>query len=160
MTATLDAAIADPEVAASLGTLVRAAHWAGFGLARAPPPSAPHRRAPPPRRPHDQENPPPTRLRPSAERERRRREKIIWPNGPWLKPTRPLKPPTRPNKHLEDTVRRLEAELAEARQRLAEAQAAVLPGRVQAAAGERRLGRLERVNLPGPASGSYTHVGR
>src|ERR1022692_4460181 len=33
VTATLDAAIADPEVAANLGTLVRAAHWAGFGLA-------------------------------------------------------------------------------------------------------------------------------
>ena len=33
VTATLDAALADPDVAASLGTLVRAAHWAGFGLA-------------------------------------------------------------------------------------------------------------------------------
>ena len=33
VTATLDAALADPEVAANLGTLVRAAHWAGFGLA-------------------------------------------------------------------------------------------------------------------------------
>ena len=32
VTATFDAALADPEVAASLGTLVRAAHWAGFGL--------------------------------------------------------------------------------------------------------------------------------
>ena len=30
--ATFDAALADPEVAANLGTLVRAAHWAGFGL--------------------------------------------------------------------------------------------------------------------------------
>jgi hypothetical protein len=37
VTATLDAAIADPEVAANLGTLVRAAHWAGFGLAPFPP---------------------------------------------------------------------------------------------------------------------------
>ena len=36
MTATLDAAIADPEVAANLGTLVRAAHWSGFGLASLP----------------------------------------------------------------------------------------------------------------------------
>ena len=33
VTATFDAAIADPEVAASLGTLVRAARWAGIGLA-------------------------------------------------------------------------------------------------------------------------------
>ena len=44
MTATLDAALADPEVAASLGTLVRAAHWAGFGLA---PAAVPARRAAP-----------------------------------------------------------------------------------------------------------------
>src|SRR5580692_4791571 len=36
VTATFDAALADPEVAANLGTLVRAAHWAGFGLAPAP----------------------------------------------------------------------------------------------------------------------------
>src|ERR1035441_9034536 len=50
VTATLDAAIADPEVAANLGTLVRAAHWAGFGLApvAAPPPPPPPRRLPPP----------------------------------------------------------------------------------------------------------------
>src|ERR1700676_5347659 len=40
-TATLDAAIADPEVAANLGTMVRAAHWAGFGLAPLPAPAAP-----------------------------------------------------------------------------------------------------------------------
>ncbi len=42
--ATFDAALADPDIAASLGTLVRAAHWAGFGLAPAPD-------GPPPRRP-------------------------------------------------------------------------------------------------------------
>src|ERR1017187_8815394 len=46
VTATLDAAIADPEVAANLGTLVRAAHWAGFGLA--PVSAPPHAAAPPP----------------------------------------------------------------------------------------------------------------
>ena len=37
VTATLDAAIADPEVAASLGTLVRAARYAGFGSFAAAP---------------------------------------------------------------------------------------------------------------------------
>ena len=45
VTATLDAAIADPEVAARLGTLVRAAQYAGFGpgltfAAPAPAPAA------------------------------------------------------------------------------------------------------------------------
>src|ERR1017187_9075086 len=58
VTATLDAAIADPEVAANLGTLVRAAHWAGFGLAPVaalpdaaaspPPPSSTHAQTSPP----------------------------------------------------------------------------------------------------------------
>ena len=51
VTATLDAAIADPEVAANLGTLVRAAHWAGFGLAPL--------LAPRPHGPEDPENPTP-----------------------------------------------------------------------------------------------------
>ena len=62
VTATLDAAIADPEVAASLGTLVRAAQYAGFGgFAAAPPPAAAPRKtkAPP---------------EPAAERAARRRE--------------------------------------------------------------------------------------
>src|SRR5580700_1162688 len=63
VTATLDAALADPEVAASLGTLVRAAHWAGFGPGGAPPPSAPPAKS---RKPEPAE--------PSAERERRHRE--------------------------------------------------------------------------------------
>src|ERR1035441_6641835 len=58
VTATLDAAIADPEGAANLGTLVRAAHWAGFGLAPVaalpdaaaspPPPSSTHAQTSPP----------------------------------------------------------------------------------------------------------------
>ena len=53
VTATFDAALADPEVAANLGTLVRAAHWAGFGLpipggAPAPPPPAAKTKKPAP----------------------------------------------------------------------------------------------------------------
>ena len=65
VTATLDAAIADPEVAASLGTLVRAAHWAGFGLAPLPDGEAP---PVPPRKPEPAEA--------VATHERRRQEKI------------------------------------------------------------------------------------
>ena len=70
VTATLDAALADPEVAASLGSLVRAAHWAGFGPGGALPPSAPPPSAPPAK------SRKPAPVEPSAERERRHREKI------------------------------------------------------------------------------------
>src|SRR5690242_16542578 len=63
VTATFDAAIADPEVAASLGTLVRAAQYAGFG-GFASPPSAPA--------PRKTKAP----AEPAVEREARRQEKI------------------------------------------------------------------------------------
>jgi hypothetical protein len=88
VTATFDAALADPEVAADLGTLVRAAHWAGFGLAPAPdgaPASPPHLRKP--RNPR-QLSPVPSANAVAARKSRR-------PNGPWLKPTAPRTPPTR-----------------------------------------------------------------
>ena len=91
VTATLDAAIADPEVAANLGTLVRAAHWSGFGLdslSGAIP-------APAPARPGHPETRRRLRPKPSARTAAGRRS---WrPNGPWLKPTRTSKPPPRPN---------------------------------------------------------------
>jgi hypothetical protein len=70
VTATLDAALADPEVAANLGSLVRAAHWAGFGLDPGIPAPAPPART---------KKPAP--VEPSAERERRHREKIMEAAG-------------------------------------------------------------------------------
>ena len=114
VTATLDAAIADPEVAANLGTLVRAAHWAGFGLnldglpvpVPAPEPAKTKKPAPP---------------EPSAERERRHREKIILAEREVADADGALDAATAEEQRLEDTVRRLETDLAEARQRLAEA---------------------------------------
>ncbi|HUN33359.1 MAG TPA: hypothetical protein VMU95_15225 [Trebonia sp.] len=89
VTATLAAALADPEVAAQLaaGTLTRAATWSGFGFAAAgfpaePPPSAESSPGqltaePPPGQPADEEQPsaagppppvPPVRLPPQARR--------------------------------------------------------------------------------------------
>jgi hypothetical protein len=115
VSATLDAALADPEVASRLGTLVRAEHWAGFGLpadgASAPPappaaPSKPARPAPP---------------EPRAEQQRRRREKIREAERAVAEATRAAKAATRAEQRLDDTVRRLEAELAEAREQLADA---------------------------------------
>jgi hypothetical protein len=118
VTATLDAALADPEVAASLGTLVRAAQYAGFGLspglagnrqgAPAPPPPAAKTKKPAP-------------AEPSAERERRHREKIMEAERAVAQADRMADAANAAEQQLEDTVRELEAELAQARQQLAEA---------------------------------------
>ena len=110
VTATFDAAIADPGVAASLGTLVRAARYAGFGLA----PFAAGTQAPAPRK---TKAPP----EPAAEREARRREKIKEAERALADADRDLESAISAERDLEDSVRRLEAELADARQRLAEA---------------------------------------
>jgi hypothetical protein len=111
VTATLDAALADPEVAASLGTLVRAAHYAGFGLADDTPiPASP---------PAKTKKPAPAE--PSAERERRHREKIMEAERAVAQADQAVQAANAAEQQLEDAVRQLEAELAEARQQLAEA---------------------------------------
>ncbi len=137
--ATFDAAIADPGVAASLGTLVRAAHWAGFGLAPAPggTPDTPPAPQPPARKP---KTPEPAEA--GAERERRRREKIHVAERAVVEATRAAESASVAEHDLEDTVRRLETQLAEARERLAEArrQSYRAESRRQRAAAD--LGRL------------------
>jgi hypothetical protein len=116
VTATLDAAIADPGVAASLGTLVRAARYAGFGAfapaagGSAPaalPTAGPRKAKPPPE--------------PAAEREARRREKVEAAERAASDAGRDLESALSAERDLEDSVRDLEARLADARQRLAEA---------------------------------------
>ena len=135
VTATLDAAIADPEVAANLGTMVRAAHWAGFGLAplpatAAPPSSQPSARTPTPstssaaataRTPKTEKPPPPAPAEAAAERDRRRQEKIHLAERAVAEADQAADSANGVEQELEDAVRRLEAELADARQRLAEA---------------------------------------
>ena len=116
--ATFDAAIADPGVAASLGTLVRAAHWAGFGLTPAPD-GAPDTPPVPPPIAKKPKTPEPAEA--GAERERRRREKIHVAERAVADATRAAEAASVAEHDLEDTVRRLESELAEARERLAEA---------------------------------------
>ena len=114
VTATLDAAIADPEVAASLGTLARAARYAGFGLAPLPggaPAPAPAAKKTPNR----------TLAEVEAEREDRRREKIEEAERSLAQANQDVQAITAAERDLEEAVRRLEAELADARQRLAEA---------------------------------------
>jgi DNA polymerase IIIc chi subunit len=111
VSATLDAAIADPAVAGRLGHLVRAERWAGFGLD----PDAP----PPPPAPVKTKKPAPADA--IAETERRRREKIDIAERAVVDATQALEAASEAEQQLEDTVRRLEAELAQARQQLAEA---------------------------------------
>jgi hypothetical protein len=113
VSATLDAAIADPAVAGRLGTLVRAARWAGFGLDPDAPP------APTPPAPAKAKKPAPAEA--IAETERRRREKIHMAERAVVEADRAAQAASEAEQQLEDTVRRLEAELAEARQQLAEA---------------------------------------
>src|ERR1039457_3127206 len=143
VTATLDAAIADPEVAANLGTLVRAAHWAGFGLAPVaalpdaaaspPPPSSTHAQTSPPahrapatssatataRTPKTEKPPPPAPAEAAAERDRRRQEKLHLAERSVAEAGQAADSANAAEQDLEHTVRQLEAELADARQRLA-----------------------------------------
>ena len=135
VTATFDAAIADPDVAANLGTLVRAAHWAGFGLdpmtsfadgltpsARktpATPPSPGTPKLSPPRPPQTPKAAAPAEA--AAERDRRRQEKIQLAERALAEADQAAESANRAEQDLEDTVRRLEAELADARERLAQA---------------------------------------
>ena len=111
VTATLDAAIADPEVADRLGTLARAEKYAGFGtmiFAAAPPAPVTEKKAKDP-------------AEAAAEREARRQEKIHDAERGLAEAERTLQAALATEHDLEDTVRGLEAQLADARQRLAEA---------------------------------------
>ena len=136
VTATLDAAIADPEVAANLGTLVRAAHWAGFGLA--PVAALPDAAASPPppsstrtpatssatataRTTKTEKPPPPAPAEAAAERDRRRQEKLHLAERAVAEAGQAADSANAAEQDLEHTVRQLEAELADARQRLADA---------------------------------------
>ena len=155
VTATLDAAIADPDVAARLGTLVRAAHWAGFGLdpmtpfpADAPSPSArktptTSSRTPKPGPPPTAEAPPaPDPAEAAAERDRRRQEKIQTAERTVAEAQQTAGSASLAEQELEDTVRRLEAELADARQRLAEARRQSYRAESRQRRADAELGRL------------------
>jgi len=133
VTATLDAAIADPAVAARLGTLVRAERWAGFGLAPLAPMS-PLPEGAPAKEPAPVEG--------SAERERRRREKIIEAERAVAEAGRAAEDAAAAEQQLEDTVRRLETELAEARQQLVEARRQSYRAESQRRRADVTLGRL------------------
>ena len=135
VSATLDAAIADPEVAGRLGTLVRAEHYAGFGpmsFTAAPP--APREPAPARKAKDPAEA--------AAEREARRQEKINTAERDLAEADRTLEAALAAEHDLEGTVRGLEAELADARQRLAEARRQSYRAESRQQRATRELGRL------------------
>jgi hypothetical protein len=111
VTATLDAAIADPEVAGRLGSLARAEKYAGFGaimFAAAPPAPGPVKE---PKDPAEA----------AAERAARRQQKINDAERGLADADGALQATLATEHDLDDTVRGLEAQLADARQRLAQA---------------------------------------
>jgi hypothetical protein len=138
VTATLDAAIADPEVAANLGTLVRAAQWSGFGLdpitplpegTTAPAPTAKPRT--------------PASAEPEAERADRRQEKIKETERSLAQADQDVEAAAAAERDLEQAVRHLEAELADARQRLAEARRRSYRAESRQQRAARQLSRLK-----------------
>jgi len=114
VTATLDAAIADPDVAGRLGTLTRAEQYAGFGAGS-------FTFAPPARKEPAPEKKPKDGAEAAAERAARRQEKINTAERLLSDASHALESALAAERDLEQTVRGLEDELAAARQRLAEA---------------------------------------
>ncbi|HEY6296199.1 MAG TPA: hypothetical protein VIX15_11090 [Streptosporangiaceae bacterium] len=135
VSATLDAAIADPAVAGRLGHLVRAARWAGFGL---DPDADPMPLAPP----KPAKKPEPADA--IAETERRRREKIDTAERALVDATEASQAASQAEQQLEDTVRRLEAELDQARQELAEARRQAYRAESRQRRADETLGRLRQ----------------
>jgi hypothetical protein len=137
VSATLDAAIADPGVAGRLGHLVRAEHWAGFGL---DPDAA--ALATPPAPVKSTKKPAPAEA--IAETERRRREKIDIAERAVVDATEASQAASEAEQQLEDTVRRLEAELEQARQELAEARRQAYRAESRQRRANETLGRLRQ----------------
>ena len=112
--ATLNASLADPEVAETLaaGTLTRAAHWAGFGLM--PLSGEP---SPAPAKPRKTPAPAEDELA----RRRRHQEKVRSAERAVAEAAAALESATEEERELENRVRHLEAELEQARQHLGDA---------------------------------------
>jgi hypothetical protein len=138
VSATLDAAIADPAVAGRLGHLVRAERWAGFGLD----PDADLTSLAPPAPAKPAKKPAPAEA--IAETERRRREKIDIAERAVVDATEASQAASEAEQQLEDTVRRLEAELEQARQQLAEARRQAYRADSRQRRANETLGRLRQ----------------
>jgi len=145
VTATIGAALADPEVAGHLGTLERAVHSEGFGSVGPPDlilvtgggrPTQPAKRAP--------------RARPAApsadqaraERERRRRAAVAEAEEAAAEAGRAADAATAAEQELEATVQLLEVQLADARRDLAEARSRARRARARQHSTRQALNRI------------------
>jgi len=147
VTATIGAALADPEVAGQLGTLERAVYSEGFGSAGPPGPpgltlvkgtgggaaARPARRAKPAAPPADQAR---------AERERRRRAAIAEAEQAAAEADRAAAAATAAEQELEATVQRLEVQLADARRDLADARSRARRARARQHSARQTLNRI------------------
>ena len=138
VTATFDAAIADPEVAARLGTLIRAERYAGFGPGSFT--AAPASREPAPvKKTRDP-------AEAAAEREARRQEKITTAERDLAHADSALEAALAAERDLEDTVRPAGGRACRRPAAPGAGAAAVLPGRVPAAARRPRTRPAPGVN--------------
>jgi DNA repair exonuclease SbcCD ATPase subunit len=151
VTATLGAALADPQVAGQLGTLARPVYSEGFagppGLPR-PSRSQPARRARPAPPPAGQARAERERAereraeRERAERERRRRAALAEAEQAAAEADRVAAAATAAEQELQATVQMLEEQLADARRDLADARSRARRARARQHSARQALGRL------------------
>jgi hypothetical protein len=146
VTATLGAALADPQVAGQLGTLERAVYSEGFGSAGPPGPpgltlvkgTGGGHGAGPSRTLRTPRTEPPQ----SADRERRRRAALAEAEQAAAEARRTADAATEAEQELEATVQRLEIELADARRDLADARSQARRARARQHSARQALDRL------------------
>ena len=138
VTATLGAALADPQVAGHLGTLERAVYSEGFGSA-GPPDLTLVRptRSPPRPRPAA-----PSADQAKAERERRRRDARAEAEQAAAEADRAADAATAAEQELQAAVQRLEEQLANARQDLADARSRARRARARQHSARQALNRI------------------
>jgi hypothetical protein len=138
VTATLGAALADPQVAGHLGTLSRPVYSEGFGSAGRPDLTL----VKPPARTPRARPAAPSADQARAERERRRREARAEAEQAAAEADRAADAATAAEQELQSTVQRLEEQLADARQDLADARSRARRARARQHSARQALDRI------------------
>jgi hypothetical protein len=139
VTATLGAALADPQVAGQLGTLERAVYSEGFGSAG---PELTLVKGTGGRRPAPPRPAAPSADQARAERERRRRAARAEAEQAAAEADRAASAATAAEQELQSTVQRLEEQLADARQDLADARSRARRARARQHSARQALDRI------------------
>jgi len=140
VTATLGAALADPQVAGQLGTLERAVHSEGFGSAG--PPGLTLVKGTGGGRPAKARPAAPSADQARAERERRRQAARAEAEQAAAEADRAADAATAAEQELQSTVQRLEEQLADARQDLADARSRARRARARQHSARQALNRI------------------